>query len=166
MANNAAKMTSNRTASAHLKMVEHRSGQMDTLVTNIISIRPPDPPSCISFGCLAKFVRDSLFSALLASYHSRRVAYVESKYYTADLVGERWKIRRAGFMEPKTETKYPYKTQDYDSFEAAIAETSRILNKVLKRYRTGSPAPTSIIGAIVANLKLSCPVCRQVETKW
>jgi len=37
---------------------------------------------------------------------------------------------------------------------------------ILERYRTGNPAPTNLIGALVANIKLTCPVCRRVETKW
>lgn len=38
--------------------------------------------------------------------------------------------------------------------------------KILERYRTGEPAPKSIIMAIVANVKLTCPVCRKVNTKY
>jgi len=38
--------------------------------------------------------------------------------------------------------------------------------KILERYRTGEPAPKSIIMALIANTKLACPVCRSVETKY
>lgn len=45
------------------------------LIVRHYSIQAPDPPQCISPGCLWKFVLDSLFVAFLSSYHSRRVAY-------------------------------------------------------------------------------------------
>ena len=56
----------------------------------------------------------------------------------------------------------------YHRRRVAYAEKNRPENgkKILERYRTGEPSPTNLIGAIVANMKLTCPVCRKVETKW
>jgi len=53
----------------------------------------------------------------------------------------------------------------YHARRVDYAEKNR-RKKILERYRTGKHAPTSIIGAIVANIKLICPFCRRVETKW
>jgi ssDNA-binding Zn-finger/Zn-ribbon topoisomerase 1 len=53
-------------------------GGIGQLIARPISIQAPDPPQCLSFKCLGKFIRDSLFSALLSSYHFRRVAYAEA----------------------------------------------------------------------------------------
>ena len=38
--------------------------------------------------------------------------------------------------------------------------------KILERYRTGEKAPTSVLGALIANIKLTCPFCRKINTKW
>ena len=56
----------------------------------------------------------------------------------------------------------------YHRRRVAYAEANRPEKgkKILERYRTGEHAPTSLIGAIVANIKLTCPICRRVETKW
>jgi hypothetical protein len=35
--------------------------------------------------------------------------------------------------------------------------------KILDRYRTGEPSPTTIWQAIHANTKLRCPVCRRYD---
>lgn len=53
-------------------------GMIGQLIARPTSIQAPDPPSCISFKCLLKFVLDSLFIAYLSSYHRRRVAYAEA----------------------------------------------------------------------------------------
>lgn len=53
----------------------------------------------------------------------------------------------------------------YHERRIAYAEKNRN-KKILERYRTGEPAPKSIIMALIANTKLTCPVCRKVETKY
>lgn len=98
-------------------------GMIGQLIARPTTIQAPDPPQCISFKCLLKFILDSLFVAYLSSYHRRRVAYAEANR--------------------------PEKGK-----------------KILERYRTGERAPTSLMGALVANIKLACPICRRVETKW
>ena len=54
---------------------------------------------------------------------------------------------------------------NYHAKRVAYAEANRH-KKILERYRTGEPSPKTIIHAVVANLKLKCPICRRVETKW
>ncbi len=53
-------------------------GMIGQLIARPTSIQAPDPPQCISFKCLWKFIMDSLFIAYLSSYHRRRVAYAEA----------------------------------------------------------------------------------------
>jgi len=53
-------------------------GMEGQLIARPYSIQAPDPPQCLSLKCLGKFMRDSLFVALLSSYHRRRVAYAEA----------------------------------------------------------------------------------------
>lgn len=48
----------------------------------------------------------------------------------------------------------------YHARRTAYAEANRH-KKILERYRTGEPSPTSIWQAIHANIKLTCPVCRR-----
>ena len=98
-----------------VKMVCPECGGLGRLISRSVSIQPPSPPQCVKFSCLFKFTLDTLFCALLSSYHSRRVSYAEKNRH----------------------------------------------KEILERYRTGNPSPTSIIEAIIANLKLSCPVCRK-----
>jgi len=50
-------------------------GMIGHLIVRPFSIQAPEPPQCIKFRCLWKFVMDSLFVAYLSSYHARRVAY-------------------------------------------------------------------------------------------
>lgn len=110
-------MSNNSNAATGLRVqweAEHRKAD-GTLISRGMSIIAPDPPQCLSFKCLGKFMRDSLFCALLSSYHSRRVAYAEANRN----------------------------------------------KKILDRYRTGEPTPTSVWGAIHANLKIKCPLCRR-----
>ncbi len=52
-------------------------GMIGQLIARPTSIQAPDPPQCIRFKCLWKFVIDSLFVAYLSFYHRRRVAYAE-----------------------------------------------------------------------------------------
>ena len=53
-------------------------GMTGQLIARPISIQAPDPPQCLSFKCLGRFILDSLFVAYLSSYHRRRVAYAEA----------------------------------------------------------------------------------------
>ena len=52
-------------------------GRTGQLIARPMSIQAPDPPACLSFRCLWKFIIDSLYSAFLSAYHMRRVAYAE-----------------------------------------------------------------------------------------
>lgn len=38
--------------------------------------------------------------------------------------------------------------------------------RILERYRTGDRAPETILMALIAHIKLTCPVCRKYETKY
>jgi len=50
----------------------------------------------------------------------------------------------------------------YHYRRVAYAEANRPEKKmILERYRTGSPAPTTLWGALHANIKLRCPICRK-----
>jgi len=49
---------------------------------------------------------------------------------------------------------------NYHRRRVAYAEINRH-KEILERYRTGEPSPSSILGAIVANMKLRCPICRK-----
>ena len=53
-------------------------GMVGQLICRPKSVQAPEPPSCISFRCLGRFILDSLFVAYLSSYHARRVTYAES----------------------------------------------------------------------------------------
>lgn len=86
-------------------------GMIGQLIVKPTSIQAPDPPQCIRFKCLWKFVMNSLFVAYLSAYHRRRVAYAERNR--------------------------PEKGK-----------------KILEKYRTGEPAPTTLWQAILANIKL------------
>ena len=50
-------------------------GGLGVLIVRTYSIQPPAPPQCLSFKCLWQFFRDTIFCALLSTYHQRRVAY-------------------------------------------------------------------------------------------
>jgi len=67
------------------------------LIARTYSVQPPDPPQCVKPGCLWQFFRDTLFCALLSSYHARRVAYAEANRHNKIL--ERY---RTGEPSPKT----------------------------------------------------------------
>ena len=76
------------------------SGMKGHLIARPFSIQAPDPPQCISFKCLWKFVMDSLFVAYLSSYHHRRVAYAEkNRPEKGKVILERY---RTGEPSPKT----------------------------------------------------------------
>lgn len=52
----------------------------------------------------------------------------------------------------------------YHRRRAAYAEVNRG-KKILERYRTGEPSPRTLWQAFHANVKLTCPLCRQIELK-
>lgn len=58
-----------------LRPICPRCGAKGRLIVKHISVQPPSPPACLSPRCLVRFLGDCLFSALVASYHRRRVAY-------------------------------------------------------------------------------------------
>ena len=72
-------------------------GGQGKLIVRHCSVRSPNPPTCLSFRCLWNFVRDSIYIALLANYHRRRVSYAESNRNKKIL--ERY---RTGEPSPKT----------------------------------------------------------------
>ena len=75
-------------------------GMTGQLIAKPISIQAPNPPACVSFRCLWKFVMDSLFVAYLSSYHRRRVAYAEAnRPEKGKVILERY---RTGEPAPKT----------------------------------------------------------------
>jgi len=50
----------------------------------------------------------------------------------------------------------------YHQRRVAYAEANRN-KKILERYRTGEPSPRNLIGALIANIKLTCPIRRKYE---
>ena len=48
----------------------------------------------------------------------------------------------------------------YHKRRTTYAEANRH-KKILERYRTGEPSPRTLWGAIHANIKLTCPICRK-----
>ena len=50
-------------------------GGLGVLIVRTYSVQPPAPPQCLRIGCLWQFFRDTVFCALLSTYHQRRVAY-------------------------------------------------------------------------------------------
>lgn len=74
-------------------------GMVGHLIARPFSIQAPEPPKCISFRCLWKFIRDSLFVAFLSSYHSKRVTYAEKNRPERKQILERY---RTGEPSPKT----------------------------------------------------------------
>jgi hypothetical protein len=74
---------------------EHKDKE-GKLISRAVSIQPPDPPQCLSFKCLFRFMYDSLFCAFLSSYHRRRVYYAEKNRHKKIL--ERY---RTGVPSPK-----------------------------------------------------------------
>ncbi len=50
----------------------------------------------------------------------------------------------------------------YHSRRVQYAEANRH-KKILERYRTGNPSPSTIWQAIHANIKLKCPICRKID---
>jgi len=52
-------------------------GGLGRLIVRSVSIQPPPPPKCVKPWCLLRFVLDTLFCALLSSYHTRRATYAE-----------------------------------------------------------------------------------------
>jgi len=52
----------------------------------------------------------------------------------------------------------------YHKRRITYAEVNRG-KKILERYRTGEPSPETLWQAFHANIKLTCPLCRQIELK-
>jgi hypothetical protein len=73
-----------------------KCGGQGELIARVYSVQPPDPPQCLAFKCIMKFMYESLFSTFLASYHRRRVAYAEANRHKKIL--ERY---RTGEPSPK-----------------------------------------------------------------
>jgi NAD-dependent SIR2 family protein deacetylase len=73
-----------------------KCGGLGRLIVKSVAIQPPPPPTCISLSCLFKFIKDSLFIALVSSYHTRRVEYAQEnrnkkildRYRTGDIAPE------------------------------------------------------------------------------
>ena len=61
------------------------------LIVTPFTIQAPEPPSCLSFKCLGKFIIDSLYIAFLSSYHARRVAYAEVNRPEKKMILERYR---------------------------------------------------------------------------
>jgi len=80
-----------------VRMVCPQCGGMGRLIAKTFSVQPPVPPQCLSLRCLCKFFRDTLFCALLSSYHRRRVEYAEANRHNKIL--ERY---RTGEPSPET----------------------------------------------------------------
>ena len=47
------------------------------LIVRSVPILAPDPPKCIKFKCLLKFVKDVWFCALLSKYHHERAEFAQ-----------------------------------------------------------------------------------------
>ncbi len=75
---------------------EHRDGG-GKLITRQVMIPPPVAPQCLNPRCLWKYLRDSVFYALVANYHMRRTAYAEANRHREIL--ERY---RTGEPSPQT----------------------------------------------------------------
>lgn len=52
----------------------------------------------------------------------------------------------------------------YHRRRISYAEANRH-KKILERYRTGEPSPQTFWQALLANTKLTCPVCRRIELR-
>jgi len=83
-------------------------GMAGQLIAKPISMQAPNPPHCIHFRCICKFIMDSLYAVHLSLYHKRRVAYAEKnrperktiqeKYRTGDPAPENlWQAIVANF---------------------------------------------------------------------
>jgi len=58
-----------------VRMICPACGGMGRLIVKTFSVQPPKPLQCLAFRCLYRFFVDTLFCALLSSYHRRRVTY-------------------------------------------------------------------------------------------
>ena len=76
-------------------------GGLGVLIVRTYSVQPPAPPQCLRIGCLWQFFRDTVFCALLSTYHQRRVAYATRSRDKGELkpILERY---RTGEPSPKT----------------------------------------------------------------
>ena len=50
-------------------------GGQGRLIVRVVDVQAATPPACLSLRCILRYMRDSLFFALLVSYHHRRIAY-------------------------------------------------------------------------------------------
>jgi len=58
-----------------VKAICPQCGGQGRLIVRTYSIRPPLPPQCLSFRCVWRFFKNSLFVLLITAYHAKRVAY-------------------------------------------------------------------------------------------
>ena len=75
---------------------QHRDSD-GRLIVRQVSIDPPNAPECLRMPCLLKYLKDALFYALLATYHTRRVTYAGNNRHNKIL--DRY---RTGDFSPKT----------------------------------------------------------------
>lgn len=80
-----------------VRMVCPKCGGLGRLIVRSVGIQPPPPPQCVSPRCLFRFILDTLFCALLSSYHRRRCEYAQANKHKKIL--ERY---RTGEPSPKT----------------------------------------------------------------
>lgn len=72
-------------------------------------------------------------------------------------------------ITPKCLMRYLYDALLYalvstwHSRRVAYAEANRGKN-ILERYRTGEPSPSTLLKALYANIKITCPFCRRINT--
>ena len=55
----------------------HRSWN-GTLISRQVSVEAPVAPTCLKSSCLWRYVKASVFYALVVSYHAKRMAYAEA----------------------------------------------------------------------------------------
>jgi len=72
-------------------------GMIGQLIVRITPIKSPAPPECLK--CIWRFLKESIFVALLSAYHARRVAYAQSNRPENKEILERY---RTGEPSPKT----------------------------------------------------------------
>jgi len=80
-----------------VRMVCPNCGELGKLIARTTAVQAPQPLRCFRFKCVAKFIKDSLFCALLSDYHKRRIAYAEKNRHK--VIPEKY---RTGEPSPKT----------------------------------------------------------------
>ena len=68
-----------------------------TLISYQCSLEPPAAPTCLRWSCLWRYLKATLLYALVANYHTRRLAYAEANRHKVIL--ERY---RTGEHSPQT----------------------------------------------------------------